>query len=225
MILQSNQKRDIQKCHGPAAGRSFFPGCSLRSSTALSAHASIPFSHTQRQIKLVYKKNTHTLSSYQEKWGKTSHNLNKTTHFPSRKSMSGRSMLSESASTWFLVFSFSGPLIWYNKDAICRIQSLIRFWKLEWKKMISQSRTSTRVVTKISPFMGVMWMYLFPNVLLRSSSTLFSLTCRSFSKSLASVSICSRKWQINTFNFYIYSTINFKITKENQCSLKLKFFL
>lgn len=34
--------------------------------------------------------------------------------------------------------------------------------------------------------------YLFPNVLLSSSSTLFSFTCRSFSKSLASVSICTQ---------------------------------
>lgn len=36
---------------------------------------------------------------------------------------------------------------------------------------------------------GCECVYLFPNVLLSSSSTLFSFTCRSFSKSLASESI------------------------------------
>lgn len=47
--------------------------------------------------------------------------------------MSGRSMLSESASTWFLLLALTGPLIWYSKDAICRIHSLMRVWKLELK--------------------------------------------------------------------------------------------
>lgn len=54
-----------------------------------------------------------------------------TTYFPSRKSISGRSMLSESASTWLFVLALSGPFIWYSKDAIWRTQSLMRFWKLE----------------------------------------------------------------------------------------------
>lgn len=44
--------------------------------------------------------------------------LSRVTHFPSRKSIRGRSMLSESASTWFLVLALSGPLIWYSRDAI-----------------------------------------------------------------------------------------------------------
>lgn len=49
-------------------------------------------------------------------------NLKRCSHFPSRKSMSGLNMLSESASTWFLLSALIGPLIWYKRDAICRIQ-------------------------------------------------------------------------------------------------------
>lgn len=43
---------------------------------------------------------------------------------------------------------------------------------------------------------GVRLAYLFPNVLLRSSRTLLSRTCRSFSRSLASVSIWKREEDI-----------------------------
>lgn len=56
------------------------------------------------------------------------------THFESRKSMSGRSMLSESASTMLRLLALTGPLIWYSREAICLIQSSIRTWKLQERK-------------------------------------------------------------------------------------------
>lgn len=142
------------------------------------------------------------------------------THFESRKSMSGRSMLSESASTMLRLLALTGPLIWYSREAICLIQSSIWTWKLQERKepqrLWVRDRNGLHILQRLCAWdysinirnewvveygesvhvwiLGLRCVcgcvYLFPNVILSSSSTLFSLTWSSFRSSLASGSSC-----------------------------------
>lgn len=181
----------LQMCRCLEEGWWFSPGCSSQSSTAPSELSSGPFSHTQMQTASDCTQTDQQMISIIIVWLKDS--KISFTDFASRKSMSGRSMLSESTSTWLRLLAFTGPLIWYNRLAICRMQSSMRLWNLQPKMfacvILTQcfsSATHSMSNTDV-----------FPKVLLSSSRTLLSLTCRSFRTSLASVSNCTNNTNTN----------------------------